>query len=544
MALLLLGCARVNPQQKPIDNKAKEFNRQSQSRIVDVRNEPYLGVKVKTLLSATMPSLQKKVMLHQKGSLETIANTISELANITVQVALDQDETKKNILSQLQTEPSRTPTPQNNNQGNPETSDKPTSEESKKPNINIELESLLQNGKRAGFNHGNSFQPPYANKLLHVNYEGTLRGLLDHIAILSGYGWDYNEQNKTVTFSHMLVRTFTILGAPGKVSYENKLTNKSKENSGSISSSKVNSTVTTSDTGNQTSQTSSTRLIYDIWADTERGVKSLLTAKGTVTCNQAAGTITVRDTPESIRRVGQYVDDLNSRLSRQVALTVRVWSLNLSDNTELGFSINAIFENSDISISAGDVTDITGINTATATIVSGKLKNSTGVLKALREWGNASQITSAGGLVMSNQPVPVLAIKRIAYLASVGKSTTDYSQTTEVTPGEVTTGFAMTVIPHILEQRKVILQYNVNISTLDSMKDYTTSDVTVELPQVSTQALSQRSTMKMGQTLVLCGFEKESKDLSTSLGFTSSSRVNDSGRTLLIITISVESADA
>ncbi len=39
--------------------------------------------------------------------------------------------------------------------------------------------------------------------------------------------------------------------------------------------------------------------------------------------NQAAGTITVRDTPESVRRVGTYVDELNTRLSRQVALTVR-----------------------------------------------------------------------------------------------------------------------------------------------------------------------------------------------------------------------------
>ena len=117
-------------------------------------------------------------------------------------------------------------------------------------------------------------------------------------------------------------------------------------------------------------------------------------------CNQAAGTVTVRDTPESVRRVATYIDDLNLRLSRQVALTVRVWSLDLKDNTDIGFNMQVLFENTDIKIDSGSVTDIGALNTAAATIVSGKLKGSSATLKALREWGNASQVTSAGGLVM------------------------------------------------------------------------------------------------------------------------------------------------
>jgi type II secretory pathway component GspD/PulD (secretin) len=144
---------------------------------------------------------------------------------------------------------------------------------------------------------------------------------------------------------------------------------------------------------------------------------------------------------------------------------------------------------------------------------------------------------------MSNQPVPAMAIERHAYLAGVGKSQTDYSQTTEVTPGEVTTGFSMTVVPHILDQRRVILQYNINLSSLDEMKEFKTSDVTIELPQVSTQAFSQRTTMKMGQTLVLSGFEKESRDTNTSVGLFNSSRKAQYGKTLLVITIEVESAE-
>ena len=136
-----------------------------------------------------------------------------------------------------------------------------------------------------------------------------------------------------------------------------------------------------------------------------------------------------------------------------------------------------------------------------------------------------------------------MAIERHAYLASAGTSTTNYQQTTELTPGEVTTGFAMTVIPHILDQRRVILQYNINLSALEEMKEIETSDITLQLPQTSTRAFAQRSAMRMGQTLVLCGFEKQSRDASTSLGIPTTKRTANTGRTLLVITIQVESAE-
>ena len=532
VVIIYSGCAKVNPQQKAIEEQGKNFQNQSESRTITVVNEPYLGAKKKPLLSGTAPALQKHVMLRRRGSLASIAKAINELTGLPVQIAPDQDE-KKSSPDGGASEAIRG--------DNHQQAQAPQPGQNQDQKVNLELEALLQGGGKVT-SAGLRFD---GGKTIAVNYEGTLRGLLDHISTLSGYGWDYDDKNNSVTFAKMLVRTFTILGAPGKVSFENKLTNKSKEsNNSSVSSSKINSTVSTADAGNQTAQTNSTALIFDIWADTEHAIKSLLTQKGTVTCNQAAGTVTVRDTPESVRRVATYIDDLNLRLSRQVALTVRVWSLDLKDNTDIGFNMQVLFENTDIKIDSGSVTDIGALNTAAATIVSGKLKGSSATLKALREWGNASQVTSAGGLVMSNQPVPVLAIERHAYLAGVGKSTTDYSQTTDVTPGEVTVGFAMTVIPHILDQRRVILQYNINLSSLDEMKEFTTSDVTIELPQVSTQALSQRSTMKMGQTLVLCGFEKESHTTSSSIGLTKSGHTGDYGRKLLIITIAIESAEA
>ena len=132
----------------------------------------------------------------------------------------------------------------------------------------------------------------------------------------------------------------------------------------------------------------------------------------------------------------KYIADINKRLSRQVALTVHVWALEVTDTNEAGIDMQVLFANDDVSVVAGSLASLGSSSSASATIVNGKLKNSTGVLRALKAWGNATQVTSGGGLVLSNQPVPIQAIKRIAYLAGSSASQSDYGQTTEITPGK------------------------------------------------------------------------------------------------------------
>lgn len=520
LLLFLVSCAPKNsPLSDSVEAQGAKFKEQSKSRTVDVLDEPYLGATAKSLGSQSHPTLNKTVTLRIKGPLPVIAAAISDLISMPVQVATDTGIGDHEKKESSKNDPHEKPRGSRSEAG-----------------INLDLEAMLQ--APSSMPSGISGLG-VSGQVLKVSYEGTVRGLLDHVALLSGYGWDYDVKNGVV-FARMMVKTFCLLGAPGAVTYDNQLTNKSKENARSGIGS-TGQTVAVADTSSQNAQSNSVSWKFDIWADTENAVKSLLSSKGSVVSNPAAGTLTVRDAPDILRRVATYIDDVNSRLSRQVALTIQVWSLNVSDNLDVGVSLQAMFQDENIEVS-GSVTS-GDLNTVTASIVSGTLKNSSAILRALEQWGHATQVTSAGGICMSNQPLPAMAIERTAYLAGMGISVTDSGQTTEVTPGEVTTGFSMTVIPHILDQRRVILHYNVNISDLEEMKEFETSDITVQLPQVSTRAFSQRTTMKMGQTLVLTGFEKELRDLQNSIGITNTFKKSQSDRTLLIITIQVESAE-
>jgi type II secretory pathway component GspD/PulD (secretin) len=135
-----------------------------------------------------------------------------------------------------------------------------------------------------------------------------------------------------------------------------------------------------------------------------------------------------------------------------------------------------------------------------------------------------------------------LAVKRHAYLAGASLNTTEYGQTSEITPGEVTSGFSMTVVPHILDRRRLILQYNISLAALDDMEEFRTENIVVQLPQVSQRAFAQRTQMQMGQTLVLAGFAQQTQNADNALGLLSGSRGADYGKMLLVITIEVESA--
>lgn len=503
--LFLSGCAVKDggaPTVQQVEAKRDQLTELSSSKTVSIAEHPYLGAKpiVRQTDGEDIPVLNSSVTLKQRGTLSEIAASLSTIAPLSAQVSdTDADD------------------PQ------------PTKQSS-------ELPALDDLGL-----------PPLASMsgLIDVSYTGSLRGLLDTISSLSGYGWDYDAKTNRITFSAMQVRTYTIMAAPGVITYDSQVSNKSKERTSgsSISSSSINSTVSSGDTSSQTSQVHTSKIEMDIWKEIETAVKGLLSKRGTVSINQAAGTVTVRDSYTRLRDVTAYINSINARLSRQVAITVRVWALELTDASSAGLNLQALFENNDVSVVAGSLGDLGSASTAAVSVVKGKLKGSSGTIKALKEWGRATQLSSAGGLLMSNQPLPVQAIKRHAYLAGMTLATSEYNQTSEITPGEVTTGFAMTIIPHILPDRRVILQYTVTLSALDSMEKIDREQVYVQLPQVSTRSFAQRSKMKMGQTLVLAGFEQSSQNLGNSLGVLNTSRDADFSKTLLVVTIELESAE-
>lgn len=500
------------PSREQIEAHRDELNARARARTFTETSAPYLQGRLVSLAHDVRDSalLQTRVTLKQKGTLAEIAASLSRLAPVSAQVASPEDIA-------LPASPQASPAVPG-------------------------LEGLLPDDAASIANIASL--APLPTGYLDISYTGSLAGLLDTIASMSGYGWDWEEKRSRITFSAMQVRTFVVEAPVGEVGWESQVSNKSREqrttNLGTGSS--INTTVTGGDTSTQTAQTNTTRARLDVWKDVETTVRGLLSKAGTARVNPASGTITVRDSYARLEAVRAYIDEVNERLSRQIALCVRVWALEVNDALSAGINLQALFSSPDVAISAGTAA-ATASSLASVSVLKGSLKGSSAALEAMKEWGNATQLTSASGLVTNNQPFPVQAVRRHAYLAGMTMSTSEYSQTSEITPGEVTTGFAMTIIPHILPDRHVLLQYNITLSSLEDMTTIERDTILVQLPQVSTRSFSQRTRLKSGQTLVLAGFEQDTEQAAGSLGLLNAGKSNDASKTLLVVTIELEGAD-
>ncbi len=519
LAFLISGCASrevAAPGPEEVKAAHKDFDKNLGKSTYAECDLPYMGGRLVPLQSDKLDTalMRTRVTLRQKGTLEEIAASIARLAPVSVHVA-ESDETAS--------APSDSPA----------------------------LQGGLPDGQQGGLaESGGDLLPllaassgPGLPGLLDISYTGTLRGLLELTASQSGYGFDYDEQARSVTFSALQVRTFVLSALTGEVSWESNISNKSRgQKTSSQNSSNINSTVSSGDSQSETAQSNTTRTALDIWKDTEKAVRMLLSRAGSCSVNQAAGTITVRDTYARMRTIERCISQINARLERQVAMRVHVYALEVSDTSSFNAGLKTLFTSPDAIVEAGSAMQAAS-NLAGVSIVKGSLAGSGGFLEALGKWGRATQLTSASGLVLNNQPFPVQAIRRHAYLAGMTRSTTQYDQSTEITPGEVTTGFAMTIVPHILPDSHVLLQYSITLSSLESMTNIERDNVCVQLPQVATRAFSQRTRLKRGQTLMLAGFEQDAGEAQNSAGLLYAGRSRDAQKTLLVISIELEGAD-
>lgn len=368
-----------------------------------------------------------------------------------------------------------------------------------------------------------------------INFQGELHQLLDLMAAKSGAEWDCDSQG--VTFSLFQTRTFIVYASLGQVNYDNTITSKSKEASGTDVIGGSSSGDSSSES--QTAQTNRERAQFDTLKEVEAAVKAMLSPAGSVSSNRAASSITVSDSPAVVRRVAKVVDDYNLRLSRQVALTVRVWQIEISENSNAGIDLSPSISSGNVAI--GGIPLNLGTSGFSATLLDGSGKGSKAIFDALYSSGKATLLKASSGITMSNQPMPVQIVKNKTILAKVSRDTSEYSESTTIEPGDLTYGFSMTVIPLILDRRRLILQYNLALSNLDAMEEFTTDDIKIQLPELSTKSFRQRVHMQMGQSLVLAGFQNDELSTDGSAGLLSFGASRQHSRTMIVITIDAES---
>ena len=338
-------------------------------------------------------------------------------------------------------------------------------------------------------------------------YSGKIAGMLDLIASRFGVSWEWD--GKGIYFFKTKSQTFRLAALPGDTSLASRVGTQSNNATGGSQ-------------GSQASGSSSSELRagvefsgLSIWKGIEDSIRTMMSPDGKLVVTASTGTITVDDTPLVLDRVSKFVEEQNKALSRQVVINVRVLAVDLSKSHEYGINWDMVYENIGRSIGVGlsNLAEPVTNGTSLALRVlpgASMFSGSSAVIQALSKQGRVSQVTSASLVTINNQPAPIQVGRQTAYLASSTTTigTGGAGNTVTLQPGQVTTGFSMNMLPHILDSNRLMLQYSGDISTLTRLNTVVSGDSSIQTPEIDTRNFMQRTFLNSGETLVVTGFEQ------------------------------------
>ena len=384
--------------------------------------------------------------------------------------------------------------------------------------------------------------PPFA-----ANYAGSLTGFMNLVAAYYGAFWKVD--GASLRFYVLDSRTYRIAALPGDTRLSSSVDAGGGATTGGASAAAGATPATQSASTNNSTGVGFNGL--SVWAAIETAVKQMLGPAGKVVASAATGTITVTDTPTVLDRVSDYIEDQNKSLNRQVSVHVRVLSVELDEGESYGIQWDLVYAKLAaaspyaIGFKTAETTAEgagTLILSAPATSTS-RFAGTSALISALSTQGRVTELTSATVVTLNNQPVPVNVGRRISYLASSSTSqTANVGSSTSLTPGTVSTGFSLSLVPHIIDSRELLLQYAVDLSSLLRMQTISSGGSTIEAPDVSTSSFIQRVRLASNETLVVAGFDQDNLSaVAEGVGHAENTlmgkRNGTAKRTMLVITI-------
>ena len=336
-----------------------------------------------------------------------------------------------------------------------------------------------------------------------VSYKGPLSGLLDEISSRFGVWWKYDRNQ--IYFYKFETRTFTVYSLPTKPSLSVDMGGSNSGGSGSSSASLKSSAD------------------LELWANIEKAITSMVSKDSSLTVDPANGTVSLTGTPIEIQKVAKYINEQNARLSRQVAISVKVLQVTVSDSDQYGLNLVSAYTNKGNSMTLSSVAGLSDEVTKNLDLtIAPEHWNISAFIQALSQKNQTTLVTSGTVTTLNNKPAPIQVTRKENYISEITKTNSgssddgsDYDVSTETE--EIETGFTLDVLPRILEHGRLLLMFNLTLSDLISLeKVYLSSSEAgeadsgqyIQNPIIETRGFTQEVAMKSGESLILSGYER------------------------------------
>lgn len=371
----------------------------------------------------------------------------------------------------------------------------------------------------------------YASKSIPLDWHGSIAGLLDMVTAKDGVWWKYRRG--AIHIFHMETETFSIPALNWSTDASGTIMASTGANgaaSGGAMGGGINSMApatggTGMGTGGSNVSTGATSIANtsktNVWKGLQKTAETVAGPGAQVMADASMGTITVTGTPPEIRQVRQWVRQLTRALSRQVAITIHVYNVQVNGEQNYGLNLSGAFKSLGkqygVSLQSVAPPAVSG-NTAPLSLGANILSTATGALgqwsgssvavQALATLGHVTQVFSRSAVTQNGQPAPIQVAQQTTYLAeSSSTQTANVGTTSGLIPGTVTTGFTALFLPRI-DDGYIYLGMNMTISNLVSIQTISNANGSIQAPTVDSSTFQQLAKLKAGQTLLLTGYSQ------------------------------------
>ena len=337
-----------------------------------------------------------------------------------------------------------------------------------------------------------------------VSYQGPLSGFLDEVSSRFGVWWKYD--NRDIYFYKYITKTFVIYSLPSNPSLNVSV-------GGSASGAGGNSSISLSSS-----------ISIELWNQFESSIQSMVSDGSKITISPSDGTITLTATPNDIKLVSQYINEQNERLSRQVAISVKIMQVSITDSDTYGLDLKATFGDG---ITSVGLTGTQGLAAdPTSSLTWGIIKKhwtAEAIMQAISSKNKSTLVTSGTVTTLNNKPAPIQVTQKQNYISEMTKTNNGTDGTNydiSVTTDSVETGFTLDVLPRILEHGRMLVMFNMTLSDLLQLEKVpfggTNENQYIQNPKVESRAFTQEVALNSGESLILTGYEKVSSSANKS----------------------------
>ncbi len=391
--------------------------------------------------------------------------------------------------------------------------------------------------------------------LMAPNFAGRLPDFLDMLGAYCDLSWTMQGARLRVQVYETVV--YPIYGLPNSTSSKTAMSGAgdSPTSNGTSGSSGASSN-SASATGQSLSSSLSVESDLKMWEEIKKSIE-VLVKPGIVEVSQTQRTAVVVARHSAQIAVKKLITEINRRQLSEVAFTVQFLNLTTTDTLDLGSSLTAVYNQlqGQYKLNVASPTALAMPNAGSVSLTvqnntdtnkTNKLSGSSAVISALQGIGNVATKETLTPTTRDGRPTSATVGRQLGYLAQATTSTNTTTTSTGVTQATLNLGLIIKLLPVILDDGQILLQFSFGLSSLNALTSITAGDITLQTPDINVRSAMQETVLASGESLVLMGYQQDSFNqqdqglpgtLGSVFGLIGGTRTVDNSHSALVIII-------